>query len=199
MRKSGKHAKRENPVALGRTVAKAQQRSPSWRLFGRGCAVAITVVVVAAVVVAVLSYWRENTVSYGWSGQDEVVFCALKGELSIFWRHDPAGVDAGWHGASTGVGAYRLQEEFAKSHWGFALEDRAYPRRSGGEIRVRKALVPLPAVAGVAMVVVVLLAGLRRAARRRWRLANGICIACGYDLTGNVSGKCPECGVAVPT
>jgi len=30
-----------------------------------------------------------------------------------------------------------------------------------------------------------------RADRRR---ARGLCINCGYDLTGNVSGVCPECG-----
>ena len=30
---------------------------------------------------------------------------------------------------------------------------------------------------------------------RRWRRRkNGWCVACGYDLTGNVSGVCPECG-----
>lgn len=30
---------------------------------------------------------------------------------------------------------------------------------------------------------------------RRWRRRrNGWCVACGYDLTGNVSGICPECG-----
>ena len=26
------------------------------------------------------------------------------------------------------------------------------------------------------------------------RQAKGLCVACGYDLAGNVSGKCPECG-----
>jgi hypothetical protein len=29
------------------------------------------------------------------------------------------------------------------------------------------------------------------------RLSNsdpGVCVSCGYDLTGNVSGVCPECG-----
>ena len=26
------------------------------------------------------------------------------------------------------------------------------------------------------------------------RRANGLCLGCGYDLTGNVSGVCPECG-----
>ena len=29
---------------------------------------------------------------------------------------------------------------------------------------------------------------------RRWR---GLCVACGYNLTGNVSGTCPECGTKV--
>jgi hypothetical protein len=29
--------------------------------------------------------------------------------------------------------------------------------------------------------------------RRRWR-ERGQCVGCGYDLRGNVSGICPECG-----
>ena len=33
---------------------------------------------------------------------------------------------------------------------------------------------------------------------RRWRRRRkGLCLKCGYDLTGNVSGICPECGMAV--
>jgi hypothetical protein len=38
------------------------------------------------------------------------------------------------------------------------------------------------------------LATRRRRRRRRCRLSLGRCPACGYDLTGNVSGTCPECG-----
>jgi hypothetical protein len=36
----------------------------------------------------------------------------------------------------------------------------------------------------------------RRKAKERaeWRRQRGQCPACGYDLTGNVSGVCPECG-----
>jgi hypothetical protein len=35
---------------------------------------------------------------------------------------------------------------------------------------------------------------------RRWRRKkNGLCIECGYDLTGNESGICPECGSKVST
>jgi len=34
---------------------------------------------------------------------------------------------------------------------------------------------------------------------RRWRRRmQGQCLACGYNLTGNVSGVCPECGTAKP-
>lgn len=29
--------------------------------------------------------------------------------------------------------------------------------------------------------------------RRRKRRRKGLCLTCGYDLTGNVSGLCPEC------
>ena len=32
--------------------------------------------------------------------------------------------------------------------------------------------------------------------RRARRQAEGLCVACGYDLAGNVSGVCPECGSA---
>jgi hypothetical protein len=33
-----------------------------------------------------------------------------------------------------------------------------------------------------------------RCARRNRRHARGLCRSCGYDLAGNVSGVCPECG-----
>lgn len=32
----------------------------------------------------------------------------------------------------------------------------------------------------------------------RRRIRDGHCCKCGYDLTGNVSGMCPECGSAIP-
>ena len=37
----------------------------------------------------------------------------------------------------------------------------------------------------------------RRYAKRRRSRAN-LCIECGYNLTGNTSGTCPECGTKVP-
>ena len=34
--------------------------------------------------------------------------------------------------------------------------------------------------------------------RRRRARERGICAGCGYDLRGNVSGVCPECGSPIP-
>lgn len=36
----------------------------------------------------------------------------------------------------------------------------------------------------------------RRAILVRRRRRRGLCLTCGYNLTGNVSGVCPECGAA---
>ena len=41
---------------------------------------------------------------------------------------------------------------------------------------------------------------LARGPVRRWRRRRkGRCLRCGYDLTGNVSGACPECGTEIKT
>ncbi len=37
----------------------------------------------------------------------------------------------------------------------------------------------------------------RQPLRHRWRRRKGLCLNCGYKLTGNLSGVCPECGTAI--
>lgn len=41
------------------------------------------------------------------------------------------------------------------------------------------------------------LAFIRSPLRRYHRRRNGWCITCGYNLTGNTSGVCPECGTTI--
>jgi hypothetical protein len=59
----------------------------------------------------------------------------------------------------------------------------------------RSSRIPLPA-ASVLLAVAPLYALVRRWKRRN-RFARGLCLNCAYDLTGNTSGACPECGTAV--
>jgi hypothetical protein len=56
----------------------------------------------------------------------------------------------------------------------------------------------LPIFAGPSAVLLLLRGRVRRALRTELvRAGVPICIPCGYDLTGNVSGKCPECGTPI--
>ncbi|GMU20715.1 MAG: hypothetical protein AMXMBFR13_08110 [Phycisphaerae bacterium] len=48
-------------------------------------------------------------------------------------------------------------------------------------------------VVGLGVAVVFLMARARRQHYRRKR--SGLCQNCGYDLAGNTSGVCPECGI----
>jgi hypothetical protein len=56
-------------------------------------------------------------------------------------------------------------------------------------VSVRFPLWPLPLLFAIYPTIVLIRGPLRRRRRRK----RGLCIRCGYDLTGNVSGVCPEC------
>lgn len=80
---------------------------------------------------------------------------------------------------------------------GFAWYER---RNAGvGAARVR-AVAPLWSVgAATAAPPAWAAMGLAARLRRRRRVRSGRCAGCRYDLTGNVSGVCPECGATVST
>lgn len=42
-----------------------------------------------------------------------------------------------------------------------------------------------------------IIARIRSVLRQRRRLRRGLCLRCGYNLTGNTTGRCPECATAV--
>ncbi len=54
-------------------------------------------------------------------------------------------------------------------------------------------VVPLGFLGGLILLLVP-----RPSDRRRDAIRKGVCEKCGYSLTGNVSGRCPECGTDVP-
>lgn len=74
---------------------------------------------------------------------------------------------------------------------------------SGSGLLRTRFFIPRPLLVACLIVPAALVAGaMAIAARRRsWRAARlraaGRCVGCGYDLTGNTSGACPECGLAI--
>lgn len=78
-----------------------------------------------------------------------------------------------------------LMREMPHFIWWFRYREQATPALS-----VRRMDIP---VWIIAMLVAVPSAWLWYRDRRR---APGLCIKCGYDLRGNASGVCPECGSA---
>lgn len=66
-------------------------------------------------------------------------------------------------------------------------------------VRVHLLAVPYRTLAVAILVPLVLLAGIVVKGRRRHAASTrlGLCRSCRYDLTGNVSGICPECGKEV--
>ena len=52
----------------------------------------------------------------------------------------------------------------------------------------------LPVVVLCAYPTIAFVRGPVRRYRRHRRRKRGLCVTCGYNLTGNVSGVCPECG-----
>ncbi len=56
---------------------------------------------------------------------------------------------------------------------------------------------PLTAAGAIAAVVGAAGLALLIWADRRRYVAPGLCRKCRYDLTGNVSGRCPECGAEI--
>ena len=69
-------------------------------------------------------------------------------------------------------------------------------RHSPGLIRV---VVPFWMLAGALVIPpgYLVCSRMRRSRRLRFRIEHGLCLRCDYDLTGNVSGVCPECGAEV--
>ena len=79
-------------------------------------------------------------------------------------------------------------------YYGFLAETRGYAfsPRDGTWYTV----VSIPCWALAAPAALLPAGRLASSTRRRFRRRRCACASCGYDLTGNVSGVCPECGVA---
>ena len=83
---------------------------------------------------------------------------------------------------------------WSRAGFGFAVS----PRRQSGYFAMQASSVLLPDWAIAAATAMLPLAWLLARQRRLWKESRiGCCERCGYNLTGNASGVCPECGTPV--
>ncbi len=160
---------------MARTPRGRRHTRAVWRIAWRSAAVwtGVTLAVVAAIT---------------WVAPVQLAFC-----VSGYWGRGESRslVLGGVRGVYGGAyGQYRTQLEVPfRRPWYRSIVDWQNDW-DGGQVLVARrvplalALVPL---------------GLRatRWVRRRRRRDHGLCVHCAYDLTGNASGVCPECGSKV--
>ena len=174
---------------------------------------------IAAVALSVRSYWRHDHA--GWSRvwvsersptPQPAAPWRGNGQWTT-WRYATVESAAGVIEFDVGVQQFDFATHEMREGGGFfwRVDDWMHMPRQAGTPRWRfryeaeqtadsrslwfTPMVPIWAIA-VAFAVAPTLAGVRSIRRRRSRGAGGICPACGYDLTANVSGVCPECGNA---
>jgi len=105
-------------------------------------------------------------------------------------RNDPKSF--GWvYKTETGLHGYSIVSEKRKQPFGFDIA-----RYTGGRVTLRVLILPywfIFVITG-ALPIYCVVRTQHRYRVRRHRLKNNLCISCGYNLTGNISGTCPECG-----
>jgi hypothetical protein len=177
-------------------------------------------------VLAVRSYWAHDVVSFRWnpaaagptSGGRVVRCSSFPGEIRLnvvkvidgdagFWRSE-FGLPRVWSYPAgdkpfVEVGRFPRRRRGSEPAFRWSRLEEA-PCDLGGGIAARIVMWNLVVPHWSAMLAAAALPLARAPAacaalRRRRRTAGGRCPRCGYDLTGNISGVCPECGTAPHT
>ncbi len=148
------------------------------------------------------SAWRPLSWEIGAGHNDVVALAASGGHIGAFWIRTvdrSAGEPPGFYASRARV-LYPTVTSNARipwnvrSNWGFGVGGFVTRTPWGGTYRCTEFTAPLwaPYILFATYPTIVFIRG----PLCRWRrLRNGVCVECGYDLTGNVSGVCSECGV----
>ena len=161
-------------------------RLPKWRCVGKW-----TGSVTAAVCIAAWSFSGWKTLGWSWGTNTEMTTVGIdRGVLVLFRMHHPNFPFGSppWPGQLTSASTSLSGEAAPSWHCRFNLERRLGPAGGMNTSLVVPVWAPLFAVT----VPTVVLWYLER------RRAPGSCRRCGYNLTGNTSGICPECGASTP-
>jgi hypothetical protein len=161
-------------------------------------AVASILLCVAAGVVGVRSFWATDFIQLplprSMLGFNSCYLVTGQGGIgmALAWDAPPASPSANWvrsPAIAYGNGGWRPHS--LTSRLGFDAANVHYPTWAISGVLAPAWFLALVAAALPAAWV------LRWRRRRRIRRP-GLCRSCGYDLTGNLSGVCPECGTGAP-
>lgn len=146
---------------------------------------------VATAVLWVRSYWRFDTLVRTADHQTGAAIGARKGTIWVSWGR--MGMTGGFHS-----GAYNDLDE---TLWDFYRTVASW--RICGIYYITKPAVPvkmilIPALYPICFIAIAPAIWLLSWWRERSTRGNvNHCSTCGYDLTGNTSGVCPECGTTI--
>jgi hypothetical protein len=125
-----------------------------------------------------------------------VVMAADHGGLSFVRIREPLGLTH-WRGPFRRIrmGTRAPRTYFPPGPYTHRFAGFGWGHLQAGGLRIWCGTVPLPVVGAIFGVLPTgRLIAIRRARHKR---RAGHCASCSYDLTGNVSGVCPECGVKI--
>lgn len=182
----------------------------------RLAAVASTLLFVATCVLWMRSYWRIDVLTgkFGdlkWDRDvhfNPVTIAVYRGRDGLAFEIESAGGKVAfyrtkYHLAGPGLigvnrsGSYPAgtaadARQFINDYSGHHALGCTFMRRGGREFDTEALVMPWP-VAALAAALLPLASAVRLLSLRRKR-QSGLCRSCEYDLTGNTSGTCPECG-----
>jgi hypothetical protein len=151
-------------------------------------AIVLLALLAATIALWVRSYWRDDSLYLDWRMESIGVNSA--GGVITFWR-----LHGRSHRKKLGWESREPEEYYLVEHrfgqFGFGREPTNDPKETGYNLMVPHWSLLLPLSALLLFRVVLLLRSSRSPSR-------SACEKCGYNLTGNTSGICPECGTAIP-
>ena len=175
----------------------------------RGSVLVIVLVIIVMLTLGALTFGTLGTVvgsgCLPWSGnlwQSRTWGSVGSKNISVVWSSGP--LIAVTHIENLGVQATVQQKRWKGTGWLFQTNiDILEPTDAAPSDQYFRSWMlmvsfVIPLIVAVVLAAYPTIAFIRGPLRRWRRRRKGLCLKCGYDLTGNVSGVCPECGTRLP-
>lgn len=175
-------------TAMRRRQPNSSPPSRVARAIGRALVILLSALAITSALAWPVSYWHVSLTNRSFRDDGHFLVWDIGDDVTIRARDGLASavVDGGWRESGTGA-HWDLRVLGAKVFYDSLPHSSIIPPRISVIVAV-----PFWMVSLVTLIYPLIV--FRRRLRQRHRRRRGACLACGYNLTGNVSGVCPECG-----